>query len=128
MRVLAIYIVILFTNITSAQDFDLGKNNPNPNSVQLDIGSFDLFYSLHYERIILNRNKFSTAGRVGISYLRATFGTKHIYIPLEINEIYSLKNHHIEIGLGYIMNSDVSLVRNIGFTFKTRFLLAMGIV
>jgi hypothetical protein len=75
----------------------------NQNSFQLDLGGHGLFYSVNYERILLNGNKFKTASQLGISYYPAATGIRDIWMPLGVNEILSFGKHHIEAGLGYIV-------------------------
>lgn len=78
------------------------------NSVQLDIGGHGLFYALNYERILLNGNRFKTASQVGISYYPAPTGIRDLWMPIGINELFSLGNHHIEAGVGYIVIREAS--------------------
>jgi len=75
----------------------------NKNSFQLDLGGHGLFYSINYERILLNANKFKTASQFGISYYPVTTSIRDIWMPLGLNEILSFGKHHIEAGIGYIV-------------------------
>jgi len=75
----------------------------NKNSVQLDLGGPGLFYSVNYERILINGNRFKTASQLGMSYYPPRTGIRDLWMPLGINEIYSFGKHHIEAGLGYIV-------------------------
>jgi hypothetical protein len=72
------------------------------NSIQFDVGGHGLFYSLNYERILLNGNNFKTAAQAGISYYPASTGIRDVWIPISINELYTIGNHHIEFGLGIV--------------------------
>jgi len=70
--------------------------------MQVDLGGHGLFYSLNYERILLNGGRFKTASQAGISYYPPRTGIRDIWIPLGINEIFSFGNHHLEAGIGYL--------------------------
>ena len=72
------------------------------NSLQIELAGPAIFYSLNYERILVNGNRFKTSFQAGGSYYPPSTGMRDIWIPLGINEIYSLGNHHIEAGLGYM--------------------------
>ena len=74
----------------------------NKNSIQLEIGGNGLFYSLLYERVILNGNRFKSTAQIGIAYYPPQTGVRDLWIPLLINELYSFNKHHIELGLGYV--------------------------
>ena len=79
-----------------------GKMFQDKNSVQLDLGGHGLFYSINYERILHNGERFNTAAQIGFSYYPPGTGVRDLWIPLGINEIFSFGNHHIEAGLGFI--------------------------
>lgn len=72
------------------------------NSFQLELAGPTVFYSLNYERILLNRSQYRTAVQAGISYYPPTTGMRDLWIPLGITEIYSMGNHHLEGGIGYM--------------------------
>lgn len=74
----------------------------NKNSIQLELGGPAVFYSLNYERILLNSGRLKTAAQVGISYYPPKMGMRDIWIPIGINEIISFGNHHLEAGIGYM--------------------------
>ncbi len=78
------------------------------NSAQIEAGGHGLFYSLNYERIIINRDGFKTAGQVGFSYYPEQTGVRDLWIPLVVNELFSFTNHHIEIGIGHIFIREAS--------------------
>lgn len=73
------------------------------NSLQLDLGGHGLFYSVNYERILLNGNKLKTASQLGFSYYPPSTGIRDLWMPIGINEVLSFGKHHIEAGLGYIV-------------------------
>lgn len=73
------------------------------NSAQLDLGGPGLFYSLNYERILINGDQFKTSSQIGISYYPASTGIRDIWIPMGINEVFFTGKHHLEAGLGYVL-------------------------
>ena len=73
------------------------------NSLQLDLGGHGLFYSVNFERVLINGDKFKTASQFGISYYPATTGIRDIWMPLGLNEIFSFGKHHMEAGIGYVV-------------------------
>lgn len=79
------------------------------NSIQLELGGNGGFYSFLYERIFLNGNKFKTSVQVGVAYYPPSTGIIDLWIPVLINEIFSInRQHHIELGLGYSFNYEAS--------------------
>lgn len=84
-----------------------GQNNDiepfqKKNSLQLELVGPTVFYSLNYERILINGGRFKTAAQLGISYYPPKMGMRDIWFPMGINEIISFGNHHIEAGIGYM--------------------------
>lgn len=69
------------------------------NSVQLELLGSGSLYSLNYERILINGHRWKTAASAGLCYLKAPTWSGFV-IPVMISEMYSLKNHHIVLGLG----------------------------
>lgn len=84
-----------------------GQNNhdgrfSHPNSIQLDLGGHGLFYSLNYERIILNYPRWKTSAQVGIAYYPPATGILDVWMPVGANEMFSFGKHHVEGGLGFV--------------------------
>jgi len=80
----------------------------NKNSIQFELFGHGFLYSFNYERIVLNKSHFKTSGQVGLSYYPASSGIINIWIPVAVNEIFSLNNrHHIELGMGCIFSKDI---------------------
>ena len=98
----SIIFFILASNTVSSQNQTSTKFQ-NKNSAQLELGGYGLFYSINYERILLNSDNFKTASQLGISYYPPTTGVRDLWIPFGINEILSIGKHHIEAGLGYTL-------------------------
>jgi len=72
------------------------------NSIQAELFGHGLFYSLNFERVILNGPRFKTTGQAGASYYPPETGVITVWMPLMINELFSLGSHHLEAGLGYV--------------------------
>ncbi|MCF8226582.1 MAG: hypothetical protein K9J30_11960 [Bacteroidales bacterium] len=98
------FLFFILSLITISATSQQRTNNifQNKNSIQLDLGGHGLFYSINYERILVNRERFKTAVQAGISYYPPATGIRDVWIPISINEFYSLGNHHIEVGLGIV--------------------------
>ena len=73
------------------------------NSFQFELGGHGLVYSVNYERILLNGQKFKTASQIGIAYYPPSTGMRDIWLPVVLNELYSFGSHHIEGGIGYVI-------------------------
>ena len=67
-----------------------------------------MFYSLNYERVIINGISFKTTAQAGISYYPKNTGIRDIWMPLVINELLSFNKHHIELGAGYVLIREAS--------------------
>ena len=98
---LTVFIILLLAFTAYSQEHT-NQSFQNKNSFQVDLGGHGLFYSLNYERILLNGERFKTASQVGISYYPPKVGMLDIWIPIGINELFSFGNHHLEAGIGYM--------------------------
>ena len=70
------------------------------NSLQFEAGGHAGLYSINYERVFLNKEKYKITGQAGASF--APYG-QHGYIavfPFALNGIRSFEKHHIELGAG----------------------------
>jgi hypothetical protein len=62
------------------------------NSIQVKaLGNGFYIFSVNYERIILNGNRFKTAGQIGFGGLG-----NEINLPIVINENFSFNENHLE--------------------------------
>lgn len=73
------------------------------NNIQLELFGSAGLYSINYERIIFNQNKYKTVGEIGFSVL-ALKAWKGVSFPLSINQLISFQRHHIEFGVGILPN------------------------
>ncbi len=105
-----IAIIFLLTAISTAAfahtDSLISYKFQNKNSLQLDLGGHGLGYSVNYEKIILNGERFKTTAQVGIAYYPPITGLIQIWAPVIINQIYTFNKHHVEFGLGMMFTDD----------------------
>jgi hypothetical protein len=76
------------------------------NSVQLELGGHGLYYSVNYERFLVNHFRFKTSLRVGASFYPKQTGIIPLWMPVLANEVISFGRHHMEIGLGATITRD----------------------
>lgn len=98
---LIVFLLFIFGITSHCQDKTLSPFQ-NKNSFQLEILGSTVFYSLNYERILINGGRLKTAAQAGISYYPPSLGVRDFWLPIGINEIISFGNHHIEAGMGYM--------------------------
>jgi hypothetical protein len=96
-------LILSFITITAFPQQVDNKIFQNKNSFQIEFGGHGLVYSINYERILINAPHFKTTAQFGLSYYPPSTGVRDIWAPVCINELYSLGNHHIEGGIGYIV-------------------------
>ncbi|MGZ8508403.1 MAG: hypothetical protein ACXWXW_14565 [Bacteroidia bacterium] len=65
------------------------------NSVNIELAGHGVLYSVNYERILINNNKYKTAAQIG-----GTYYPKSLITHFLVNEIISFNKHHIELGAG----------------------------
>lgn len=97
-------IALLGTMAANAQAVSTTHSRPleRLNSVQLELGGHGLFYSLNYERIILNRERFKGTASLGVGYYPPSNGIIPLWMPLSFGGILSFGKHHAEIGIGHV--------------------------
>lgn len=95
---LALHALAIITYGQSPADSTLKFTNKN--SVQFELFGHGMLYSLNYERILLNGEKFKTTGQVGFSYYPPSTDILDFWFPISINELISFNQHHLEIGAG----------------------------
>jgi hypothetical protein len=70
------------------------------NNIQLELFGHGVFYSVNYERILINGEKFKTTGQAGFAWYPPSTDVREFWIPVSVNELISFNRHHIEFGLG----------------------------
>ncbi len=110
MRNLLVSLLLLFNLMAFGQNLDSQKEDYVPhslkNSIELELFGHGLFYSLNYERLILNFKKFKTLGQIGIAYYPEHAGIIPLWVPMSINQLISFDSHHIELGIGHVIHND----------------------
>lgn len=96
MRTLAFFLLSFFSTLNA-------QSSPS-NSVYLEVFGNGGFYSLNYERLIIN-----FAGvRAGFSYIYLGDIGQYISFPLMINGLLGSKHHKLEIGAGVTIMNEAS--------------------
>lgn len=78
----------------------------NRNSINLELAGHGGLYSINYERVLINHERFKTVVDAGLSLYPESTGMSLSWIPTVISELISFDEHHIEIGLGHIFTVD----------------------
>ena len=87
----------------------VAQNDPEPfkrNTLFIELGGNSPFYSLNYDRIIVNKINWKLAARIGAMYLYdnrsylESIRNKNYSIPLELSFLKGKNNHNLEIGIG----------------------------
>jgi len=82
----------------------------NINSLQIELAGHGLAYSINYQRVLINRNKFKTLGQIGIAYYPPKTGLIQLWIPVIITEMRSFGKHHAELGAGYVLTNETEII------------------
>jgi len=103
---------MLFFVAIATSGFSQNHNNENDKfshrqSIQAELFGHGLLYSINYEYVLINQQKFKTAAQVGISYYPPTTSYIPIWIPIGINEIISFGKHHLEVGIGQVITTEM---------------------
>ncbi len=76
------------------------------NSIFLEVGGNGGFYSLNYDRMLLEAEYWRLAGRAGVMYYSTVSGGREegrsswLAVPLEVSWLHGRKSHFLELGLG----------------------------
>jgi len=105
---LLFFLLAAFASSAFAQSAKTQNNKlTRRNSVQLELFGHGMLYSLNYEYVLINRNRLKTTAQVGFSYYPPSTGYRPIWIPIGINELISFGKHHIEIGIGQVIITEM---------------------
>ena len=104
-----LFLFIILSFFISNYGQDVGSNVfIYKNSAQIEAGGHGMFYSLNYERILINRDQFKTTSHAGISFYPRQTGVRHVWIPIVVNELFSISKHHLELGVGHVFIREAS--------------------
>lgn len=104
---LAIFSMLSLTVFSQKSDL-LNSSFVHENSVQAELFGHGLLYSLNYERVILNGQKFKTTAQIGLDYYPPSSGNIGIWMPVVVNELFSFNKHHMELGAGYVFTDEAA--------------------
>ncbi len=84
------------------------------NTFFLELGGNGMFYSLNYDRILLNRDNWKLSGRVGAMYLPPLNERNRHMVggPVEISYLRGRGRHFLELGLGGTVIYDTYALSN----------------
>jgi hypothetical protein len=103
LKLVLLAILLLSARYASAANPDsLSQLFKHKNNFQLELGGHGGLYSLNYERILVNRQKFKTTAQAGFSCIPLDPRSITLLVPVMVNELISFDRHHVEIGLGYL--------------------------
>jgi hypothetical protein len=86
----------------------------------MELGGHGALYSLNYERLVFNNSAFKTSLQAGFTYYSIKDNNYNtIGFPLSINQLFSKKNHHLEMGVGMLLAIDKFGTQNTFHAFPT---------
>ncbi len=111
MHKLNFVVIVFLCSLSFGQQNDINQHTNSKkfkfkNSIETEIFGHGLLYSIDYERVIFNTDKFKTLGQIGFAYYPKKTGIIPLWIPLSINQLISLNKHHIEVGIGQVLIND----------------------
>jgi hypothetical protein len=98
-----LYTLGLLLGLMQASLAQNGETFAKRNTVQLELGGHGFAYSINYERFLLNRPCLKTSVQVGASYYPPSTGTRDLWFPVMVNQLFSLRAHHLEAGGGLVL-------------------------
>ena len=81
------------------------KGTPD-HALYLELGGTGYYYTLNYERKLLQRSAFAMFARVGLEYLPVRQADKMIHIPLGASFTFGQRKHRFETGLAALFRID----------------------
>lgn len=107
MKKLSLFLLLTTFAVSSFAQKKLKKTDDRfvyKNTAQLEIFGHGVLYSLNYERNLLNYNHFKTSFQAGVSFYPAPIDIRsRLWVPISFNQLFSLKQHHVELGLGFVL-------------------------
>jgi hypothetical protein len=100
---LSVLFGIFCLTVTSQTEPEKPKVFENTTSVQAELFGHGLYYSISFEKIILNGQRFKTSAQAGAAFYPSSMDIRgNFWVPVLLNEIISFGNHHAEIGGGFL--------------------------
>lgn len=105
MKAILFIIMLIFSIVSINGQCQEDNKFQFKNSFHFEIGGSGRYYSLNYERNIINKNLLKTSGQFGIRYFPGAWSD--ISLPIGINEQFSFNIHHIELGIGMVATREM---------------------
>ena len=111
----AVLTLFIITTIHAQKEEKLSYVFKYKNSVQLGLMGHGAFYSVNYERVLLNYSRFKTTAEIGAGYYpdeiaEGLLDVYTLWMPVMINNFYSLSptlgHQNIEAGIGHVFIRD----------------------
>lgn len=100
-KIITTAIIVLVTLTAFCQeDVILPFEFQHKNSIQLELFGHGLFYSVNYERVLLNGENYKTTAQAGFAWYPPATDVREFWVPVSVTELVSFNQHHIEFGLG----------------------------
>jgi hypothetical protein len=96
------------------------------NSINFEAFGHGLWYSLSYERIIIDNYHYKLGGQIGAAIYSNSYGLS-VWTPISINYIKTFgqsRNHHAEFGIGHVLRYDRPYNTNLYKEWVTTFISA----
>jgi len=104
-------IVLVTLNAFCQEKVPLPFEFQHKNSIQLELFGHGVFYSVNYERVLLNGENYKTTAQAGFAWYPPTTDVREFWLPFSINELISFNKHHLEFGLGTVFTVEENLNR-----------------
>jgi hypothetical protein len=96
-----IYLGLLLTPILSFGQRDSSSSLPKRNTIYIEAFGQGLLNSLSYDRLYRTGKKNKTSVSAGVTFFPSIgIGDMYLGSQLSYNFLYTMKNHHIELGMG----------------------------
>ncbi len=118
--VLVFLLIVGLAASTQAQrlavDADKGTNK---HVMYLEALGAGYFYSINYERLLLNKRKFGLFARAGFEYIPFGGADKLVHFPIGTNATYGNRKHRVEVGVAALfrLNFDPGVGFGDGYYF-----------
>ena len=102
--------LMVFSSLSSqAQRLAVGaEKGTNNHILYLELGGTGYYYSVNYERLLLNKSKIGVFARVGLEYIPFGQADKLLHFPIGMNVTYGERKHRVEAGLAGLFRIDFS--------------------
>lgn len=114
MKVLLLSLSLFFCRVAHSQSFQPDSaviRFKARNAIYLEVGGTAVVYSVNYDRILSDRKKWKTGGRLGLSFLNPSFNDSRF-----LAEAYTLKafknrrNSYLELGMAFLYRTPRLLI------------------